>query len=99
MPEAKSGKGRARGTTGRGRERVRSTAVSADAAAPAPPLCSVAFCPICTAVTAFGEARPDLVEHLVMAGREMLLAIRAIIDARLEGAGEPPAKLERLTVE
>lgn len=63
------------------------------------PVCSVAFCPICMAVTAFGEARPDLVEHLLLAGREMLLAIRALIDARLEGVEERPAKLERLSIE
>ena len=63
------------------------------------PICSVTFCPICTAVTAFGDARPDLVEHLLVAGREMLLALRALIDARLEGAGEHPAKLERLKIE
>jgi hypothetical protein len=63
------------------------------------PMCSVAFCPICMAVTAFGEARPDLVEHLLLASREMLLAIRALIDARLEGVDERPAKLERLSIE
>jgi hypothetical protein len=63
------------------------------------PMCSVAFCPICMAVTAFGEARPDLVEHLLLAGREMLLAMRALIDARLEGAGERPAKMERLSIQ
>ncbi|MGH2556499.1 MAG: hypothetical protein ACRDHO_12380 [Actinomycetota bacterium] len=63
------------------------------------PICSVAFCPICMAVTAFGEARPDLVEHLLLASREMLLAIRALIDARLEGVEERPAKLERLSIE
>jgi len=59
----------------------------------------VAFCPVCTAVTAFGEARPDLLEHLLVAGREMLLAFRALIDARLDGSGEAPSKLERLTIE
>jgi hypothetical protein len=59
----------------------------------------VAFCPICAAVTAFGDARPDLVEHLLVAGREMLLAVRALIDARLEGVGERPMKLERLEIE
>jgi hypothetical protein len=63
------------------------------------PLCSVAFCPICMAVTAFGQARPDLVEHLMLAGREMLLAMRALIDARLEGVEATPAKLQRLTIE
>jgi hypothetical protein len=68
---------------------------------PSPPLCSVAFCPICTMVTAMGEARPELVEHLLLAGREMLLAARAVIDARLEGmdADEAKTKLERITIE
>ncbi|HEV8420370.1 MAG TPA: hypothetical protein VGR13_03335 [Actinomycetota bacterium] len=66
---------------------------------PTPPICSVAFCPLCAAVTAFGEARPDLLEHLLVAGREMLLAFRALIDARLDGSGEAPSKMERLTIE
>jgi hypothetical protein len=64
-----------------------------------PPLCSVAFCPICTAVTAIGQARPDVMEHVLVAGREMLVALRALIDARLEGAGDAPTRLERLTIE
>lgn len=62
------------------------------------PLCSVPFCPICTAVTAVGEIRPEFVDHLLAAGREFLLALRAVIDARLE-ATEGPVKLERLTIE
>jgi hypothetical protein len=62
-----------------------------------PQVCSVAFCPICTLVTAMGEARPELVEHLLLAGREVLLAARAVIDARLESL-PPPPKLERLTI-
>lgn len=73
--------------------RVKSTPATSE-----PPICTVAFCPICTAVTAVGEARPDLVEHLLVAGREMLLAFRALIDARLEGT-ERSAKLERLKIE
>jgi hypothetical protein len=64
----------------------------------APPLCSVGFCPICLAVTTASELRPEFVEHLVAAGREFLLAVRAVIDARLEGM-EAPTKLERLTIE
>jgi len=63
------------------------------------PICSVALCPICTAVTAFGEARPDLLEHLLAASREVLLAFRGLIEARLEGSAEGPTKLERLTIE
>jgi hypothetical protein len=62
------------------------------------PICSVAFCPICTVVTALGEARPDLVQHLLLASREVLLALRSIIDARLEGS-PAPSKLEHITIE
>jgi len=50
------------------------------------------------AVTAVGEVKPEFVEHLVAAGREFLLALRAVIDARLEGL-DSPAKLERLTIQ
>jgi hypothetical protein len=63
-----------------------------------PPLCSVSFCPICLAVTTASEMRPEFVEHLMSAGREFLVAIRALIDARLEGL-DGPVKLERLTIE
>ena len=62
------------------------------------PICSVALCPICMVVTAVGEARPELVQHLLLASREVLLAVRSIIDARLEGS-EQPSKLERIKVE
>ncbi len=65
---------------------------------PKPPVCSVGFCPVCLVVTAMNDSRPELMDHLLTAGREMLLALRALIDARLEGTGGP-AKLERLTIE
>jgi len=64
-----------------------------------PPLCSVSFCPICLAVTTAAEIRPDFVGHLVSAGREFLLALRAAIDARLEDLEPPTPTLERLTIE
>jgi hypothetical protein len=68
---------------------------------PAAPVCSVAFCPFCMLVTAVGEARPELVEHLLLAGREMLLAARAVIDARLETMDERDKgnRLERISIE
>lgn len=80
-------------------KRTRRRREPAAAPPPTPPICSVTFCPLCVAVTAFGEARPDLLEHLLVAGREMLLAFRALIDARLDGSGEAPSKMERLTIE
>jgi len=82
------------------RSRSKRTTAGSVRAAPEPaplPLCSVPFCPLCMAVTAVGEVRPEFVEHLVAAGREFLLALRAVIDARLEGM-DAPAKLERLTI-
>lgn len=91
MAQPKPTGSRAKRTTGRG---VR--------AAPSPaaplPLCSVPFCPFCMAVTTVGEARPEFVDHLLAAGREFLLALRAVIDARLEGL-DAPVKLERLTIQ
>jgi hypothetical protein len=74
----------------------RATEPSAGAESP-PPICSVSFCPICMVVTTASEVRPEFAEHLMAAGREFLLAVRAAIDARLEGM-ESPVKLERLTI-
>jgi hypothetical protein len=48
------------------------------------PVCTVAFCPICLAVTAMQPIRPDVVEHLLTAGRELMLAARAVLEARDE---------------
>jgi hypothetical protein len=64
---------------------------------PRPP-CPVALCPVCMTVTALGEIRPELIEHLLAAGREVLLAMRTVIDARLEET-ERPVRLQRLTIE
>jgi hypothetical protein len=49
-----------------------------------PPVCTVAFCPICMAVTATQGAAPDAMEHLLNAAREFFLAARAVIDARAD---------------
>jgi hypothetical protein len=51
-------------------------------------------------VTAVGDASPELVEHLLMAGRELLLAVRAVIDARLETMDEEPRSgLQRIEID
>ena len=57
------------------------------------PVCTVAFCPICMAVTAGQAAAPDVVEHLLAAAREFFLAARAVIDVRgdhVSGADQNP---------
>jgi hypothetical protein len=60
----------------------------------------VAFCPICLAVSAVGDVKPEMVEHLLLAGREMLLAIRTVIDQRLETMEEASKNtLQRISIE
>lgn len=57
------------------------------------PVCTVAFCPICMAVTAGQGAAPDVFEHLLAAAREFFLAARAVIDVRgdhVSGSGSSP---------
>lgn len=59
------------------------------------PVCTVAFCPICMAVTAAQGAAPDALEHLLNAARELFLAARAVVDVRgddLDGRGKTPAR-------
>jgi hypothetical protein len=65
---------------------------------PSGPVCPVTFCPVGLILTAGGQARPEVIEHLLAAGQELLLAVKALIDARVEGGqrGEP---LERITIE
>jgi hypothetical protein len=65
--------------------------------------CPVAFCPICLAISAVQPLRPDVVEHLLKAGSEFFLAVRAVIDARGDGvdpdAGEPSTThLEKIDI-
>jgi hypothetical protein len=65
-------------------------------------VCSVAFCPICATVAALGELKPEVIDHLMVAGREFLLAVRALIDSRLESMTSPEPgerRVERIPVD
>jgi hypothetical protein len=37
-------------------------------------------CPLCAALTALRQARPEAVDHLLRAGAELLLAVRALLE-------------------
>lgn len=54
------------------------------AAAEAGHVCNVAFCPIGLALTAVQPLKPDVVEHLLVAGREFFLAAKALLEVRAE---------------
>jgi hypothetical protein len=66
-------------TDGRAEREPESTAAPA---APPSHVCSVAFCPIGMALTGIQGAGPEVLDHLLSAAREFLLAARAVIDAR-----------------
>ena len=53
------------------------------------PVCQVAWCPLCFAVGAVQPIQPEVVEHLLRAGTEMLLAFR--VGGRRAGDGVRPA--------
>lgn len=61
-------------------------------------VCPVGFCPIGMALSAVQGVRPDAVEHVLAAGRELLLAARAVIDARAEESGAS-STLERIEID
>ena len=47
-------------------------------------VCTVAFCPIGLALSAAERVQPDVVSHLLVAGREFFLAAKAVMDARAD---------------
>ena len=61
-------------------------------------VCPVGFCPVGMFLTVSERARPEAVEHLVAAGREFMLALVAILDARVEDLGRS-SKIEKIDLE
>ncbi len=70
-------------------------AAAADRGAPA---CPISLCPVGMMVTLGGQVRPEVLEHLLAAGRELLLAAKALLDARVDAA-HPAERLEKIEVE
>ncbi|MGH2710734.1 MAG: hypothetical protein ACRDH9_05970 [Actinomycetota bacterium] len=61
-------------------------------------VCPVGFCPVGMFLTVSGHARPEAVEHLVAAGREFMLALTAILNARADDLGRP-SQIEKIDLE
>ena len=104
MPEAAAKKKRTQ-TSPAGEPHAKIDPESPATAAPEH-VCTVGFCPICLLVSAMQPLKPDVVEHLLAAGREFFLAMKAVVDARsddLAGEGEPDGerrarRLERIDI-
>lgn len=80
-----------------GARRTRAPRTTTTASAPPEPetpprehVCNVAFCPIGLALSTVQGAAPDVLEHLLKAAQEFLLAARAVMDNRAKDfEGEP----------
>jgi hypothetical protein len=60
-------------------------------------VCPVAFCPIGAALSAVQGAGPEVLDHLLAAAREFLLAVKALVDVRSADFGEGGGTREPLT--
>jgi hypothetical protein len=60
-------------------------------------VCPVGFCPIGMALSVVQGTKPDAVEHLLVAGREFLLAARSVLDARADAARS--SKLKKIEID
>ena len=63
--------------------------------------CPVAWCPVCLGVSATQPLHPEVIEHLLKAGTELLLAVQAVVDLRAkevapEAGKTGPTKLEKI---
>jgi hypothetical protein len=74
------------------RKRTGKDAAAGDAA------CPVGFCPVGMFLTMAGQARPEAVDHLMAAGRELVLAFNAILQTRASQV-DRTSPLERIEVE
>jgi len=110
MPEARTGsRGRSGARAGKGAARGGAAAAGAEEAAredrvpgaegrAGAHVCPVAFCPVGMALTFAEASRPEVVQHLMAAGQELLLAVKAMIDARAEAATRGSG-IERITIQ
>ncbi len=90
MPEAAKKRG----------ARVKAAPPPPEPGPPAPHVCNVGFCPICLAVSAVQPLAPEVVEHLLGAGRELLLAVKAVVDSRAIDVGRDDSgpTIERIDI-
>ncbi len=99
-PRKKSASKAVGGTPPTGGRAQRETESQAAHSAQPSHVCSVAFCPIGMALTSIQGAGPEVLDHLLAAAREFLLAARAVIDARaadLEGT-DGADRLEKIEI-
>jgi hypothetical protein len=98
MPESRSRTGSRSRQSERSERSGRSERATPEMPPLRQPVCPVGFCPVGLALTFAEGVRPEVVEHLMRAGAELLLAVKAVVDARVEGLGRE-SPLERIPIE
>jgi hypothetical protein len=101
MAQTKTTTGRGSGTKARPpKEPKEEPAAAAEEPQAREHVCNVAFCPIGLALSTMQGAAPDVMEHLLKAAQEFLLAARAVIDNRAKDfEGRPDdAGLRRIEI-
>jgi hypothetical protein len=64
--------------------------------------CPLPWCPLCVAASVVQPLHPEVVDHLIKAGTELLMAVRAVVDAGTgqadgaEGKGAGATRLEKI---
>jgi hypothetical protein len=61
-------------------------------------VCPVTFCPIGFALGTVNRSSPEVVDHLLVAAREFLLAAKTLLDTRVGDTGGAATKLERIEI-
>lgn len=57
------------------------------------------LCPICVFLQALTTSRPEITEHLVAAGRELTLALKAALDHHAEAHEDTDQPLRRINID
>ncbi|MEX2274532.1 MAG: hypothetical protein WEA10_03060 [Actinomycetota bacterium] len=61
-------------------------------------VCPVGFCPIGMAVNSAGQVKPEAIGHLLVAGRELLLAAKAVVEARSDEVDEAVTRFQKIDI-
>jgi hypothetical protein len=56
-------------------------------------------CPVCVLLQALSSVRPEVVQHLAAAGRELTLALAALVEAQASAYDRTEPKVQRIRVE
>lgn len=57
------------------------------------------LCPVCVLLQALSTSRPEVTRHLVAAGRELSLALTAVLDQHQQASEDADDRLRRINID